>query len=142
MSIGDALILCGTNASMPVCRKYAAEETGLAVREDFYSPQLFAINRITSHNYLDAQQAPAFHYADAIYFINSGSYTIEPTINKQIVGETNFATLVKTPKGALKSKLLNPFLIMNILRIINVKNSRFFVTKFPVNVFDWNYNSF
>ena len=84
LPLNDSLIVCGTNCSQPFCRHFppAAHHHP---PHDFSQPQLSALARITPSNHLDAQQIPPFALPDAIYFVNAGSYTVEPTINKQLL---------------------------------------------------------
>ena len=76
--------------------------------DEFQSPQFFTLNKMSKNNKFDSQNMiPAFsHNSDAIYFVNPGSFTQEPSINKQVVlKNSKFSSrLVKTPRGALKSK--------------------------------------
>lgn len=106
--LNNTLIMCGTNSSMPYCQRYNGVSGGLI--GEFNQPQLSTLKRISSNNYLDVDQAPVFEVDRAVYFVNAGSYTIEPTINKMasgyMMGTEPYARLIKTPKGALKSKHL------------------------------------
>ncbi len=106
VELNETLIVCGTNNSLPFCQRYSDGK----LTDEFQQPQLNSLTRITSNNYMDVDETAPFVYAESVYFVNSGSYTIEPTINKlpTVNWETSVsnpvAKPVKTPKGALKSR--------------------------------------
>ncbi len=106
----SSLIVCGTNSSQPFCRKYNISSNpneNFILSEEFQSPQFYLHNKMSKHSKLDSQSMiPAFsHNSESIYFVNPGSYTQEPSINKQVVSKNSkfSAKLVKTPRGAIKS---------------------------------------
>lgn len=101
IQLKNSMIQCGTNAGLSSCRQY----TGSVHSHEFQNPQLSAVYRITSNNYMDVHQIPPFLSEDSIYYIHSGSYIAESTINKQIMNDEKFDTLIQTPKGALKSMI-------------------------------------
>lgn len=106
MPLVSTLIVCGTNTSQPYCRRYSINSSTneYSLLDEFQNPPILTLNRIASKSNL----IPAFasSKSDAIYFVNSGSFTQETTINKQITDENSkFTKLVKTPKFALKSKI-------------------------------------
>lgn len=115
----DSLIICGTNSSQPYCRKYTqTNETDFNLVEEFQNPQLFTLNKMSKSNKFDSQNnmIPAFsHKSESIYFVNSGSFTQEPSINKQILKNNKFSSkLVKTPRGALKSNFIKSICFFSI----------------------------
>jgi hypothetical protein len=69
---------------------------------------LFSLNKINKNNkfLFDTNSGvPAFSYSsDAIYFVNSGSFTQEPSINKQPFSKRGVVSsrLIKTPRGAIR----------------------------------------
>lgn len=139
IELNNSLITCGTNASIPFCRKYNSNTHELLY--EFKQPQISALNRITSNNYLDAQQIPPFFEDESIYFVNSGSYTIEPTINKQVIYNDRFSTLIKTPKGALKNAKFRAsfthgqkayFFFYETESVMDIKNGLTFKTPFSL----------
>lgn len=99
IQLKNSMIQCGTNAGLSSCRRY----TGKNHNQEYQNPQLSAVYRITSNNYMDVHQIPPFLSDDSIYYIHSGSYIAESTINKQIMHDEKFDTLIQTPKGALKN---------------------------------------
>jgi len=115
----DTIVVCGTNASLPFCQRYLNGK----LTDEFQQPQLNSLTRITSNNYMDVDETAPFVHEDSVYFVNSGSYTIEPTINKlsnwDISVSSPFSKLIKTPKGALKSRKILE-LILCCFRSINI----------------------
>ncbi len=101
--LNQRLVVCGTNGSVPYCRGYSEGK----LNDEFQQPQLNSLKRVTDNNYLDVDETAPFIHQDSLYFVNSGSYTLEPTINKLVdwglSDLESFGKLVKTPKGALKS---------------------------------------
>ena len=112
----STLIVCGTNSSQPFCRKYNVsskadddDDDYFTLSEEFQSPQFYLHNKMSKNNKFDSQNMiPAFsHNSESIYFVNTGSFTQEPSINKKVIlKNSKFSSkLVKTPRGALKSKI-------------------------------------
>lgn len=110
----STLIVCGTNSSQPFCRKYNVsskadddDDDYFTLSEEFQSPQFYLHNKMSKNNKFDSQNMiPAFsHNSESIYFVNPGSFTQEPSINKQVIlKNSKFSSkLVKTPRGALKN---------------------------------------
>ncbi len=108
VKVNKRLVVCGTNGSVPFCRRYYE---GGELSDEFQQPQLSSLKRVTNNNYMDVDETAPFAHEDAVYFVNSGSYTLEPTINKLPnwgsleIRSNPLARLVTTPKGALKSRL-------------------------------------
>ena len=85
---------------------------------------MFSLNKINKNNkfLFDTNSGvPAFSYSsDAIYFVNSGSFTQEPSINKQPFSKRGVVSsrLIKTPRGAIRHSIFSFFFLRMKLFIV------------------------
>ncbi len=100
------LITCGTNMNKPFCRKQQQQSDNFLA--NFPLPQMLqSCNQKSSQKPFNTQNIPAFDYAQSIYFFHSQLPSQDVYKQKYISsnGDVQFTELIKTPIGAIKSKL-------------------------------------